>query len=150
MQALTGQQESKELTRLQGTPSRDIGSPAQEGGILLWQADWLDVVLVVGISIQDQDGDVESIRLRSESKVGMQADFRYREHLMGQGFDVRVEDVIPQSDTDRCRIMLGPGDAVSRCHHVLGADECTTASGSTDLYKGLRSKTIKKQKQRDV
>lgn len=125
------------LTRLQSTPSSDIGSPAQEGGILLWQADWLDVVLVVGIAIQDQDGDVKAIRLRSKSKIGMQPDFRYREHLVGQGFDVRVEDVVPQRHTDRGRVMLGPGDTVTSCHHVLGANQCTATPGSTDLDKGL-------------
>lgn len=106
----------------------------------MWQADWLDVVLVVGIPIQDQDGDVEAIRLGSKSKIGMQSYLRHREHLVRQGFDVGVKDVIPQSHTDRGWIMLGPGDAVTSGHHMLGTDQGTTASGSTHLDKCLRLK----------
>ena len=71
-------------TCLQGAPTSDVGRSSQERGVLLWQADRLDVVLVVSVAIQDQDSDVKAICLRSKAKVGMETHFSDREHLVRQ------------------------------------------------------------------
>lgn len=129
--------EKERLTCLQSSPPSDVGSPAQEGGVLLGQADRLDVVLVVGIVVQDQDGDVEAIRLRSESEVGMQPHLGHREHLVRQGLDVRVQDVVTQGHSDRRWVVLGSSDTVTSGHDVLGTDQGTAAPRPAHLYERL-------------
>lgn len=111
------------LTCREGTPACHVGHSAQKTGILLRQADRLDVVTILNVSIENQNGHIVSIRLRCEAKVRVQLHVSDGEHLVRQRFNIRVQYIVTQGHSNVRWIVLrsghAAGDAVTKIGNRL-------------------------------